>query len=158
VPMRELLLVSKRMRPDRVIVGEVLGDEILVMLNAMMQGNDGSLSTIHANSSEGILENICSYAVQAPERLPRAAAVSMVANGLDFLVFLRRFRGEGQQRRVVHSVREIVGHDEYGLKTNEIFRPGPDGMAVRDEPVAISCLEALREAGYADVRDPGRWA
>lgn len=158
VPMRELLMVSKRMRPDRVIVGEVLGDEILVMLNAMMQGNDGSLSTIHANSSEGILENICAYAVQAPERLPRAATVGMVANGLDFFVFLRRFRGEGQQLRVVHSVREVVGYDEHGLKTNEIFKPGPDGMAVRDEPVAINCIEALREAGYRDLSDPGRWA
>ena len=158
VPMRELLMVSKRMRPDRVIVGEVLGDEILVMLNAMMQGNDGSLSTIHSNSSEGIVENIVAYAVQAPERLPRAATVSMVANGLDFLVFARRYRGDGTQRRVVHSVREIVGYDEHGLKTNEIFKPGPDGMAARDEPVAINCIEALREVGYRDGNDPGRWA
>jgi Flp pilus assembly CpaF family ATPase len=158
VPMRDLLTITKRMRPDRVIVGEVLGDEILVMLNAMMQGNDGSLSTIHANSSEGIVENICSYAVQAPERLPRPATVGMIANGLDFLVFVRRFRGDGQQRRVVHSVREIVGYDEHGLKTNEIFKPGPDGMAVRDEPVAINCIEALREVGYRDGNDPGRWA
>ena len=156
--MRDLLTITKRMRPDRVIVGEVLGDEILVMLNAMMQGNDGSLSTIHANSSEGIVENICSYAVQAPERLPRPAPVGMIANGLDFLVFVRRFRGDGQQRRVVHSVREIVGYDEHGLKTNEIFKPGPDGMAVRDEPVAINCIEALREVGYRDGNDPGRWA
>jgi Flp pilus assembly CpaF family ATPase len=152
------------MRPDRVIVGEVLGDEILVMLNAMMQGNDGSLSTIHANSSDGIVENICSYAVQAPERLPRQATLSMVANGLDFLVFVKRYRGGGSQRRVVHSVREVVGHDENGLQTNEIFKPGPDGMAVRDAPVAISCIEALREVGYCDVGDPGqrgqlrRWA
>ena len=158
VPMRDLLTITKRMRPDRVIVGEVLGDEILVMLNAMMQGNDGSLSTIHANSSEGIVENICSSAVQAPERLPRPATVGMIANGLDFLVFVRRFRGDGQQRRVVHSVREIVGYDEHGLKTNEIFKPGPDGMAVRDEPVAINCIEALREVGYRDGNDPGRWA
>lgn len=152
VPMRELLMVSKRMRPDRVIVGEVLGDEILVMLNAMMQGNDGSLSTIHANSSEGIVENICSYAVQAPERLPRTATISMLANSVDFLVFMRRYRGDDQQRRVVHSIREIVGQDEDGLKTNEIFPPGPNSMAVRHEPTAISCLEALAEAGY---RDPG---
>jgi Flp pilus assembly CpaF family ATPase len=160
VPMRELLMVSKRMRPDRVIVGEVLGDEILVMLNAMMQGNDGSLSTIHSNSSEGIVENVIAYAVQTPERLPKAATVSMVANGLDFLVFARRYRSEGNQRRVVHSVREVVGYDEHGLKTNEIFKPGPDGMAVRDEPVGITCVEALREVGYRDVgeADPGRWA
>jgi Flp pilus assembly CpaF family ATPase len=164
VPMRDLLLVSKRLRPDRVIVGEVLGDEILVMLNAMMQGNDGSLSTIHANSSDGIVEKICSYAVQAPERLPRQATLSMIANGLDFLVFVKRYRGDGCQRRVVASVREVVGHDDHGLQTNEIFKPGPDGMAVRDAPVAIGCLDALREVGYRDVGDPGglgdrrRWA
>lgn len=159
VPMRELVTISKRLRPDRVIVGEVLGDEALVMLNAMMQGNDGSLSTIHANSSEGIVENLIAYAVQAPERLPRAATVSMIANGLDLLVFARRYRGEGDQRRVVHSVREIVGYDEHGLKTNEIFKPGPNAMAVRDVPVAINCAEALRQVGYRDVGDPdpGRW-
>lgn len=158
VTMRELLIVSKRMRPDRVIVGEVLGDEILVMLNAMMNGNDGSLSTIHANSSGGIVENIVSYAIQAPERLPRAGAISMIANGLDFLVFVKRFRGSGEQRRVVYSVREIVGYDGEVLKTNEIFKPGPDGLAVRDLPVGISRIEALREVGYRDQGEPDRWA
>ena len=158
VTMRQLLLVSKRMRPDRVIVGEVLGDEILVMLNAMMQGNDGSLSTIHANSSEGIVENIVSYAIQAPERLPRGGAISMIANGLDYLVFLKRYRGEGQQRRVVHSVREIVGYDGEVLKTNEIFKPGPHGIAIRDHPVAIDRFDRLRAAGYRDLAEPDRWA
>lgn len=158
VPMRDLLMISKRMRPDRVIVGEVLGPEILVMLNAMMQGNDGSLSTIHSNSSEGIVENIVSYAIQAPERLPREGAISMIANGLDFMIFMKRYRGEGEQRRVVHSVREIVSYDDDGLKSNEIFKPGPDGMAVRDVEVGIRCIDDLREAGYRDVNDPGRWA
>jgi len=158
VPMRDLLTLSKRKRPDRVIVGEVLGDEILVMLNAMMQGNDGSLSTIHSNSSDGIVENICSYAIQAPERLPREGAISMIANGLDFLVFMKRYRGEGEQQRVVHSVREIAGHDDDGLKTNEIFKPGPDGLAMRVPEVSIKCIDDLREAGYRDVNDPGRWA
>ncbi len=114
VPMRDLLMISKRMRPDRVIVGEVLGPEILVMLNAMMQGNDGSLSTIHSNSSEGIVENIVSYAIQAPERLPREGAISMIANGLDFMIFMKRYRGDGEQRRVVHSVREVVGYETTG--------------------------------------------
>lgn len=157
VTMRELLVVTKRMRPDRVIVGEVLGDEILVMLNAMMNGNDGSLSTIHANSSEGIVENIVSYAIQAPERLPRTGAISMIANGLDLLVFVKRFRGGGQQRRVVHSVREVVGYDGDVLKTNEIFKPGTNGMATRDLPVAIQRIEQLREAGYQDLAGDGRW-
>ncbi|ABM10564.1 CpaF family protein [Paenarthrobacter aurescens] len=158
VPMRDLLMISKRMRPDRVIVGEVLGPEILVMLNAMMQGNDGSLSTIHSNSSEGIVENIVSYAIQAPERLPREGAISMIANGLDFMIFMKRYRGDGEQRRVVHSVREVVGYDDDGLKSNEIFKPGPDGMAMRDVEVGIRCVDDLRAAGYRDVNDPGRWA
>lgn len=158
VPMRELLMISKRMRPDRVIVGEVLGPEILVMLNAMMQGNDGSLSTIHSNTSKGVEENIVSYAIQAEERLPREGTISMMANGLDFIVFVKRYRAEGKQRRVVHSIREIESHDGETLKTNEIFKPGPDGMAVRDHDVAIMCLEDLREVGYRDTSDPGRWA
>lgn len=155
VTMRDLLTLTKRLRPDRVIVGEVLGDEILVMLNAMMNGNDGSLSTIHANSSDGIVENIISYAIQAPERLPRTGAISMIANGLDFLVFVKRVRGNGQQRRFVSSVREIVGYDGETLKTNEIFKPGPDLVAVRDLPVGIHRIERLREAGYRDLGEPG---
>lgn len=164
VTMRELLVVTKRMRPDRVIVGEVLGDEILVMLNAMMAGNDGSLSTIHANSSEGIVENIVSYAIQAPERLPRTGTISMIANGLDFLVFVKRLQRDGEQRRVVHSVREVVGYEGEILKTNEIFRPGENGMATRDLPVGIYRIERLREAGYSDLdeqswaQSQGRWA
>jgi Flp pilus assembly CpaF family ATPase len=154
VTMRDLLTLTKRLRPDRVIVGEVLGDEILVMLNAMMNGNDGSLSTIHANSSDGIVENIVSYAIQAPERLPRTGAISMIANGLDFLVFVKRTRGNGTQRRFVSSVREIVGYDGEMLKTNEIFKPGSDQVAVRDLPVGIARIERLREAGYRDLGDP----
>ena len=162
VTMRDLLTLTKRLRPDRVIVGEVLGDEILVMLNAMMNGNDGSLSTIHANSSDGIVENIVSYAIQAPERLPRTGAISMIANGLDFLVFVKRTRGNGTQRRFVSSVREIVGYDGETLKTNEIFKPGPDQVAVRDLPVGIARIERLRDAGYRDLGEPevrpGGWA
>ena len=159
VTMRDLLILTKRLRPDRVIVGEVLGDEILVMLNAMMNGNDGSLSTIHANSSEGIVENIVSYAIQAPERLPRTGAISMIANGLDFLVFVKRIRGNGQQRRVVTSVREIVGYHGETLDTNEIFKPGPDHTAVRDLPVGISSkrFERLRNAGYRDLGEQVGW-
>lgn len=158
VTMRELLVVTKRMRPDRVIVGEVLGDEILVMLNAMMNGNDGSLSTIHANSSEGIVENIASYAIQAPERLPRTGAISMIAAGLDFLVFLKRYRGNGEQRRVVHSIREIVGYDGEVLKTNEIFSPDDEGMATRDQPVGIHRIGQLRQVGYRDAGESTGWA
>jgi hypothetical protein len=82
----------------------------------------------------------------------------MIANGLDYLVFLKRFRGEGEQRRVVHSVREVVGYDGEVLKTNEIFKPGRDGMAARDLPVGIHRIDRLRDAGFRDLGEQGRWA
>ena len=66
------------------------------MLNAMTQGNDGSLSTIHANSSADVVNKIATYAIQAPERLPWEATVRLVASGLDFIVFIRRHRTAGR--------------------------------------------------------------
>src|SRR6202035_2191366 len=68
VSMAELVRRSLRMTPSRVILGEVLGDEIVTMLNAMTQGNDGSLSTIHANSSLEVFNRISTYAIQAQKR------------------------------------------------------------------------------------------
>ena len=80
VSMAELVRDTLRMNPSRVIVGEVLGDEVVTMLNAMTQGNDGSLSTIHANSSSDVVHKIATYAIQAPERLPWEATVRLVAS------------------------------------------------------------------------------
>ena len=90
VTMAELVRRSLRMNPSRVIVGEVLGDEIVTMLNAMSQGNDGSLSTIHANSSLEVFNRIATYAIQASERLPIEATQMLIAGALDFVVFLRK--------------------------------------------------------------------
>ena len=112
--MAELVRDTLRMNPSRVIVGEVLGDEVVTMLNAMTQGNDGSLSTIHANSSSDVVHKIATYAIQAPERLPWEATVRLVATALDFIVFIRRIRGEEGQRRVVESIREIAGISDDG--------------------------------------------
>src|SRR6202035_252184 len=70
ISMAELVRRSLRMNPSRVLVGEVLGDEIVTMLNAMSQGNDGSLSTIHANPSLEVFNRIATYAIQSAERLP----------------------------------------------------------------------------------------
>ena len=76
------------MNADRVIVGEVLGDEVLPMLNAMSQGRSGSMCTIHAESSAGVFRRIASYAVQAPERLPLEATNLLIAGALHFVVQL----------------------------------------------------------------------
>jgi hypothetical protein len=76
------------MNADRVIVGEVLGDEVLPMLNAMSQGRSGSMCTIHADSSSGVFRRIASYAVQARERLPLEATNLLIAGAIHFVVYL----------------------------------------------------------------------
>jgi pilus assembly protein CpaF len=76
------------MNADRVIVGEVLGDEVLPMLNAMSQGRSGSMCTIHADSSAGVFRRISSYAVQARERIPLEASNLLIAGAIHFVVQL----------------------------------------------------------------------
>ena len=88
IPVADLVRRSLRMNADRVIVGEVLGDEILPMLNAMSQGRSGSMCTIHAESSAGVFRRIASYAVQAPERLPLEATNLLIAGAVHFVVYL----------------------------------------------------------------------
>ena len=157
VTMAELVRDTLRLNPSRVIVGEVLGDEVVTMLNAMTQGNDGSLSTIHANSSSDVVHKVSTYAIQAPERLPWEATVRLVAAGLDFIVFLRRRRhGEGQDR-VVESVREVAGVTESGeLATNELWGPNGRGEVRRRADVQIRCQDDLVDA--AGLPGVGAWA
>jgi pilus assembly protein CpaF len=148
ISMAELVRRSLRMNPSRVIVGEVLGDEIVTMLNAMSQGNDGSLSTIHANSSFEVFNRISTYALQANERLPIEASHMLIAGAIDFVVFIEKrndyVRG-GTLRRFVSSVREVNGVDGRVL-SSEVFAPGLDGRAVPHSPV--SCLDELVAHGY----------
>jgi Flp pilus assembly CpaF family ATPase len=148
ISMADLVRRSLRMNPSRVIVGEVLGDEIVTMLNAMSQGNDGSLSTIHANSSSEVFNRISTYALQARERLPVEASQMLVAGAIDFVVFLKRrndFQRGGTLRRVVTSIREVNGVDGRVL-SSEVFAEAREGVALPHAP--ISCLDELLAHGY----------
>jgi pilus assembly protein CpaF len=150
ISMAELVRRSLRMNPSRVIVGEVLGDEIVTMLNAMTQGNDGSLSTIHANSSLEVFNRISTYAIQSAERLPVEATHMLIAGAIDFVVFIEKrndYARGGSLRRYVSSIREVTGIDGRVL-SSEVFAPGPDGRALPHAPV--SCLDQLAEHGYDD--------
>ncbi len=155
ITMAELVRRSLRMNPSRVIVGEVLGDEIVTMLNAMTQGNDGSLCTIHANSSLEVFNRISTYAIQSQERLPVEATHMLIAGAIDFVVFIEKrndYARGGTLRRYVSSIREVTGIDGRVL-SSEVFTPGPDGRAVPHAPV--SCLPELVEHGYDPSR--GMW-
>jgi pilus assembly protein CpaF len=155
ITMAGLVRRSLRMNPSRVIVGEVLGDEIVTMLNAMSQGNDGSLSTIHSNSSLEVFNRISTYAIQSAERLPVEATHMLIAGAIDFVVFIEKrneFARGGRLRRYVSSIREVTGIDQRVL-SSEVFTPGPDRSARPHAPV--SCMDELVMHGYDPV--PGGW-
>lgn len=148
VTMAELVQRTLRQNPDRVIVGEVLGDEIVPMLNAMSQGNDGSLSTIHADSARETFARISSYAQQA-HGLPRHVVHEMIAGAIDYVVFISRDRHGGRRR--VRTILEINGYDEHiGVSASEVFTTDPDGQAVRNGDVPIQRAQALRATGWDD--------
>ncbi len=166
VTLAHLVRWGLRMNPDRVIVGEVRGDEVLPMLNAMSQGNDGSMCTIHANSSQGAFGKLAMYAIQAPERLPLEATNLVVANAIDFVVHLGVSAGatgggaEGGVRRAVTSVREVVDAEGSMVVSNEVFVPGPSGLAVPGSPMRAHNQDALEAHGFdPDVllRPDGWW-
>jgi Flp pilus assembly CpaF family ATPase len=161
VPLATLVRWGLRMNPDRVIVGEVRGHEVIPMLNAMSQGNDGSMCTVHANSSSGAFGKLAMYAVQAPERLNLEATNLMVANAINFVVYIGTTTGggEGGLRRYVSSVREIVGAEGPLVMSNEIFVPGPGKRAIPGAPLRDRTQTELAEVGF-DARvlqQPGGW-
>lgn len=156
VTAADLVRMSLRMNPDRVIVGEVRGDEIVPMLNAMSQGNDGSMCTVHADSSATVFNKMALYAMQAPERLPLQATCQLAAAAVDLVVFIAKSR-EG---RWVSSVRQVVGADGSQVVTNELFRPRSDGRAVPGVPVPHDLAAELIAAGWDERlhdRPEGWW-
>ncbi|HYZ99931.1 MAG TPA: ATPase, T2SS/T4P/T4SS family [Acidimicrobiales bacterium] len=162
IDLATLVRWGLRMNPDRVIVGEVRGDEVIPMLNAMSQGNDGSMCTVHANSSLAAFGKLAMYAVQAPERLNLEATNLMVANAIDFVVYIgtAAVGGEGGLRRYVSSVREVVGAEGPLVVSNEIFVPGYDKRAIPGSPLRDSTLAELAEVGFDSsvlLRPDGWW-
>ena len=147
VSLAELVRWALRMSPDRVIVGEARGEEVLALLNAMSQGTDGSMATVHASSSRGAFSKLATYAVQAPERLPLEATNLLVANAVHFVVHISQDQGQ----RFVSSVREVIDAEGPMVVSNEIFRPGDDGRAIPGAPVRNDTLDQLASVGF----DPG---
>ncbi len=144
ITLSDLVRVALGMSPSRVIVGEVKGDECIPMLNAMTQGNDGSLCTLHASSSQGAFSRLASFAAQAPERLSAEAAAMLISEAVHFVVHLAVTRDGA---RVISSIREVVGCDGINVISNEIYSPGPDRHAVRNHPLRTETLDDLEAAG-----------
>ena len=143
--LAELTRSALRMDPERVIVGEVRGAEVLPMLLAMSQGNDGSMCSIHADSSKGVFGRLAMYAAMTQERLVPEVTNLLVANAVDLILHLGWVDGE----RRVTSVREITGAIEAGqVVSNEMWRPGPNGVATPAAPPTPGLADRLERFGF----------
>jgi pilus assembly protein CpaF len=117
VSVRDLVRNALRMRPDRIVVGEVRGAEALDMLSAMTTGHDGSLSTVHAGSPEEALRRVETLALMADVALPHAAVREQVAGALDLVVHLARGRDGARRLVAVAEVVRVAG----GAGTRECY-------------------------------------
>ena len=118
VTIRQLIKASLRMRPDRIIVGEVRGAEVLDMIQAMNTGHDGSLSTGHGNSPEGMLLRLEAMFLTAAD-FPIEAVRSQISEAIDIIVHLSRM--PDKSRKVLEIV-EIEGHRDGKVIINELFK------------------------------------
>lgn len=147
ITLAEVTRWALRMAPDRVIVGEVRGREAAPMIQAMSQGNDGSLSTIHSSSSSTAFLRLAACLLEAEQiahlNLPE---VNLLIAGAVHLVVHISARPDGT--RTVTSIREVVDADGPRIVSNEIIRPGRDGRAAPGAPIRSATVAALAAAGY----------
>ena len=159
ITVRDLVRNSLRMRPDRIIVGEVRGAEALDMLQAMNTGHEGSISTIHCNSPRDALSRLETMVLMSGIDLPSRAIREQVSSAIDLVVHLHRFRDGA--RRITH-VTEVGRLEGDIVTTSDIYRymGGHDGDAHGAlEPTGVRPLFAdrLQEAGYSHPEWFGGW-
>jgi pilus assembly protein CpaF len=140
VRIRDLVRNALRMRPDRIIVGEVRGGEALDMLQAMNTGHDGSLTTIHANSARDALHRLEMLVLMAGVELPVKAIREQIAGGFDLLVHITRLV-DGSRR--ITQVTEIAGMEGDVVTLQDLFVARSPELRATDGPL----LEPLRSTG-----------
>ena len=133
ISMYDLAKAALRMSPDRVIVGEVRGGEVMQLLQAMGIGNDGSVGTIHAGSTQAAINKILIYAQRSPDAPTPDSVLREIAEVLHLLVYIKKLP---DGRRAVTSIREVTGFADGEVITSEVFAPGPAGTAVYTRPFA----------------------
>ncbi len=118
ITIRDLIKSSLRMRPERIIVGEVRGGEALDMLQAMNTGHDGSLSTGHANSPEDMLSRLETMVLQGASGLPLEAIRQQIASAVDIIIHLSRLRDKS---RKTMEITEVVGYENGEIILNPLY-------------------------------------
>ena len=118
ITIRDLIKSSLRMRPERIVVGEVRGGEALDMLQAMNTGHDGSLSTGHANSTEDMLSRLETMVLQGSSGLPLEAIRQQIASAVDIIIHLSRLRDKS---RKTMEICEVVGYENGQIILNPLY-------------------------------------
>ena len=118
ITIRDLIKSSLRMRPERIVVGEVRGGEALDMLQAMNTGHDGSLSTGHANSTQDMLSRLETMVLQGAPGLPLEAIRQQIASAVDIIVHLSRLRDKS---RKTMEITEVVGYEDGQVVLNPLY-------------------------------------
>ena len=118
ITIRDLIKASLRMRPDRIIVGEVRGEEALDMLQSFNTGHDGSLSTGHGNSARDMLSRLETMVLMGAE-LPLEAIRQQIASAVDYIIHLSRLRDFS---RKCMEITEVVGYENGRILLNPIYK------------------------------------
>ena len=130
VTIRDLVINSLRMRPDRIIVGEVRGKEAFDMLQAMNTGHNGSLTTLHANSPADALNRLETMVLMAGMEIPIKALREYIYNAIDIVVNVQRL---SDGKRKITSISEIVGFNDGEIELKEIFAFKQTGIVNENE-------------------------
>lgn len=157
VTIRDLIRTSLRMRPDRIIVGEVRGGEAIDMIQAMNTGHDGSMSTGHANSARDMMARLETMILMGDVNLPLPAIQSQIRSAIDIVVHLGRLRDRSRKVLEIAEIEEngASGNTEIALKTLYRYREkGEDHGRVVGEWIREGELQRTNKLDYAGVRLP----
>jgi Flp pilus assembly CpaF family ATPase len=144
VTMADLTKMALRMDPDRVIVGEVRGAEAFPMLMAMSQGNNGSMCTMHADSTRSVFPKLAAYVSMASTGLPVDTVNLIVSTAVHIVIYVENSTGV----RRVRSIREVVDTDGLQIISNEVFSATDDGPCRRAYPLRDKTAALLEAYGY----------
>ena len=152
VTIRDLVRNSLRMRPDRIIVGEVRGKEAFDMLQAMNTGHDGSLTTLHANSPVDALNRLETMILMSEMDIPLRAIRGYIEKALDIVVNIERL---SDGRRKITSISEVVGFDGDNIVLKEIFAFNQLGLTERGEINGEFVLYSYIPKVYNKIKNRG---
>ncbi|MDD2518451.1 MAG: CpaF family protein [Bacilli bacterium] len=152
VTIRDLVINSLRMRPDRIIVGEVRGKEAFDMLQAMNTGHTGSLTTMHANTPADALNRLETMILMAGMEIPIPAIRDYIENAIDIVIQVERL---SDGRRKVVSICEVAGYEKDEIKLKEIFGFKQTGLSENDEVIGEFVMHKYIPLVYQKIKARG---